>query len=255
MVCGARRQGCAGNRRHGAAGVSALGGEGDPGAAAGRDAARPTPMASATGNWRWPAPPIPARPMHAELAASMLAQRRARRYGAGMRQRTGRSTTMRLWRSRARAGSRTRCTTIARASIRGFLCTCVPCGHRPPGLCRRRPSVPGDGARDHAGGDGRRARRRQRGIDGCSIPTYAVPLKSLALGFARMATGRGLRRHAPGRPGACSTPAWPSRFYVAGTGSADTRADAGRAGPDLHQDRRGRRLLRGRSRNSASALR
>ena len=30
------------------------------------------------------------------------------------------------------------------------------------------------------------------GTDGCSIPTYAVPLDSLALGFARMATGNGL---------------------------------------------------------------
>ena len=32
--------------------------------------------------------------------------------------------------------------------------------------------------------------------DGCSIPTYAVPLRALALGFARLATGAGL---APGR--------------------------------------------------------
>jgi L-asparaginase II len=31
-----------------------------------------------------------------------------------------------------------------------------------------------------------------RGIDGCSIPTYAIPLRALAHGFARFATGRGL---------------------------------------------------------------
>lgn len=30
------------------------------------------------------------------------------------------------------------------------------------------------------------------GVDGCSIPTHAVPLRSLALGFARMASGTGL---------------------------------------------------------------
>src|SRR5690606_24653987 len=30
------------------------------------------------------------------------------------------------------------------------------------------------------------------GTDGCSIPTYAVPLKALALGFARFGTGRGV---------------------------------------------------------------
>jgi L-asparaginase II len=31
-----------------------------------------------------------------------------------------------------------------------------------------------------------------RGVDGCSIPTYAIPLRTLALGFARFATGQGL---------------------------------------------------------------
>ena len=30
------------------------------------------------------------------------------------------------------------------------------------------------------------------GIDGCSIPTYATPLKQLALAFARVGTGQGL---------------------------------------------------------------
>jgi L-asparaginase II len=32
-----------------------------------------------------------------------------------------------------------------------------------------------------------------RGIDGCSIPTYAIPLHRLALAFARIGTGTGLR--------------------------------------------------------------
>ena len=31
-----------------------------------------------------------------------------------------------------------------------------------------------------------------RGTDGCSIPTYAIPLRHLALAFARIGTGRGL---------------------------------------------------------------
>ena len=30
------------------------------------------------------------------------------------------------------------------------------------------------------------------GIDGCTIPTYAIPLRACALGFARLATGEGL---------------------------------------------------------------
>ena len=31
-----------------------------------------------------------------------------------------------------------------------------------------------------------------RGVDGCAIPTYAVPLIALARGFARLGTGEGL---------------------------------------------------------------
>ena len=44
-------------------------------------------------------------------------------------------------------------------------------------------------------------------IDGCSIPTYAVPLRALALGFARFATGEGL---APARRAPPSASAPPS---------------------------------------------
>lgn len=61
------------------------------------------------------------------------------------------------------------------------------------------------------------------GIDGCSIPTYAVPLERLAHGFAKMATGTGLspaRARASGRLiSACMA----EPFYVAGTGRACTR--------------------------------
>ncbi|MFC3074123.1 asparaginase [Shinella pollutisoli] len=61
------------------------------------------------------------------------------------------------------------------------------------------------------------------GIDGCSIPTYAVPLKSLAHGFARMATGAGLE---PGRAKASRRlieACMAEPFYVAGTKRACTR--------------------------------
>ena len=57
--------------------------------------------------------------------------------------------------------------------------------------------------------------------DGCSIPTYAVPLKSFALGFARMATGRGF---APERAKAAKrllSACMAEPFLVAGTGKAD----------------------------------
>ncbi len=60
------------------------------------------------------------------------------------------------------------------------------------------------------------------GTDGCSIPTYAIPLRNLAHGFARMATGTGIRAGpcrsgtAPCRCGDGSTILcrwYPSRLY------------------------------------------
>ncbi len=60
------------------------------------------------------------------------------------------------------------------------------------------------------------------GTDGCSIPTYSVPLKNLAQGFAKMATGKGLApiraKSARRLLAACMAEPW----YVAGTGRADT---------------------------------
>lgn len=56
------------------------------------------------------------------------------------------------------------------------------------------------------------------GKDGCSIPTYAVPLSAMAHGFARMATGIGLapQRQQAARRLLQACMAQP--FYVAGTG-------------------------------------
>jgi L-asparaginase II len=65
--------------------------------------------------------------------------------------------------------------------------------------------------------------RAPRGIDGCSIPTYGIPLAALGLAFARVATGQGLSE---GRARAAlrlrrAVAAQP--FMVAGTGRFDTR--------------------------------
>ena len=61
-----------------------------------------------------------------------------------------------------------------------------------------------------------------RGIDGCSIPTYAVPLTALAFGLARFGTGVGIspscaRAAARIRRAVAAHP-----FMVAGTGRFDT---------------------------------
>ena len=66
-----------------------------------------------------------------------------------------------------------------------------------------------------------------RGIDGCSIPTYAIPLRRLALAFARVGTGIGLRAghaRAAAAPARRRSRAHP--FMVAGSDRFDTRVMA-----------------------------
>jgi len=65
--------------------------------------------------------------------------------------------------------------------------------------------------------------RAPRGIDGCSIPTFALPLRALALAFARCGTGQGLSDdHARAarrlRQAVAAAP-----FMVGGTDRFDTR--------------------------------
>ena len=65
--------------------------------------------------------------------------------------------------------------------------------------------------------------RSARGTDGCSIPTHAVPLRHLALAFARVATGQGL---SPGHARAARRlrqAVARAPFFVAGSGRFDTR--------------------------------
>ncbi len=62
-----------------------------------------------------------------------------------------------------------------------------------------------------------------RGTDGCSIPTYAVPLRNFALGFAKMVSGKGLEplraKAAQRLLSACMA----EPFFVSGTGRADLK--------------------------------
>jgi L-asparaginase II len=61
------------------------------------------------------------------------------------------------------------------------------------------------------------------GTDGCSIPTYAVPLSSLALGFARFGAGRGFGPERAKAAARIRAAAAAHPFMVAGTGRYDTR--------------------------------
>jgi L-asparaginase II len=63
-----------------------------------------------------------------------------------------------------------------------------------------------------------------RGIDGCSVPNWAVPLADLASAFARFATGEGLTRlrwHACRR---LAEACWAEPRLVAGEGRLDSVA-------------------------------
>ncbi len=67
-------------------------------------------------------------------------------------------------------------------------------------------------------------------VDGCSIPTYAVPLRALALGFARFGTGHGL---SPVRTAAAASirhALTVAPFMLAGTKRFDTEVVAGLRG-------------------------
>lgn len=103
----------------------------------------------------------------------------------------------------------------------GFLCTCahsgidhhgyVKAGHALQEMVREAMENVTGAAHDAA----------HRGTDGCSIPTYAVPLENFARGFARMATGNGLsaRRAKAARRLMSACMAEP--FLVSGTDRAD----------------------------------
>jgi L-asparaginase II len=74
----------------------------------------------------------------------------------------------------------------------GFLCACRHMRLNHPGYVEPEHPYQQAIARTMQEVTGAEHGEQNRGIDGCSIPTYAVPLKNLAIGFARMATGAGL---------------------------------------------------------------
>jgi L-asparaginase II len=73
------------------------------------------------------------------------------------------------------------------------------------------------------------------GIDGCAIPTYAIPLRALAQGFARFGTGVGLE---PGRAAAAK------RIRAACAAHPDLVAGAGRFDTALMETLRARAFLK-----------
>ena len=105
----------------------------------------------------------------------------------------------------------------------GFICACCHSGHDPKGYVTFDHPLQAE-IRDVMGDlTGVPLGRDNAGIDGCSIPTYAVPLRALAHGFAKMVSGAGLGRGRARASKRIVEACMAEPFYVAGTGRTCTR--------------------------------
>lgn len=105
----------------------------------------------------------------------------------------------------------------------GFICACCHQGHDTAGYVGFDHPLQAE-IRDVMGDlTGTVLTRENSGIDGCSIPTYAVPLNALAHGFARMASGNGLGAGRATASRRIMDACMAEPFYVAGTGRTCTK--------------------------------
>ena len=160
-------------------------------------------------------------PAHAELAAAMLGKAGldAGALECGAHWPTNQAAALAL----ATGGQPSALHNNCSGKHAGFLCTCrhlgidhrgyVGAGHGEQKLVREAMEAVTGAAH---GAD-------VCGVDGCSIPTYAVPLRNLATGFARMVTGRGLGRQRAAAARRIVEACMAEPFFVAGTDRADTR--------------------------------
>jgi L-asparaginase II len=74
----------------------------------------------------------------------------------------------------------------------GFVCLSCAMGVDPKGYVAPDHAVQREVAESIEAITGARLSEAMRGVDGCAIPAYAVPLAALARGFARLGTGHGL---------------------------------------------------------------
>lgn len=105
----------------------------------------------------------------------------------------------------------------------GFICTCSHVGYQVEGYVDYEHPLQADIRATMESLTGATLGHDNCGIDGCSIPSYAIPLRGLAHGFAKMVTGQDLeplRAKAARRlMDACMA----EPFYVAGTKRACTK--------------------------------
>jgi len=106
----------------------------------------------------------------------------------------------------------------------GFVCLAIATGHDPKGYIQPEHPTMREITAMLQAMTGFDLAKATHGVDGCSIPTYAIPLRHLAAGFAKFASGVGL---SPARAQAARRlrqAVAASPFHVAGTGRFDTVA-------------------------------
>jgi L-asparaginase II len=112
----------------------------------------------------------------------------------------------------------------------GFICLACHLGVDPKGYVEPGHEVQREVTAALSATTGASLGAENRAVDGCSIPTFAIPLDGLALAFARVVTGEGLspQRAAAARrlADACMAEPW----FVAGTGRFCTDVMGGFAG-------------------------
>jgi L-asparaginase II len=168
-------------------------------------------------------------PRHVETAAAMLA--RAGRSGADLECGPQMPVADTAAHELIRAGREpTALHNNCSGKHAGFICVCAHRGFDVKGYVEPDHPVQREITATLADVTGTRLDDAVRGVDGCSIPTYAIPLDRLALGFARFITGEGL---SPGRAAAarrlaaaCMAEPW----MVAGSGRFCTAAMTGLRG-------------------------
>ncbi|MCM2476559.1 asparaginase [Rhizobium sp. CG5] len=104
----------------------------------------------------------------------------------------------------------------------GFVCACCHMGHDPKGYVEYDHPLQAEIRATMQSLTGAHLGTETCGTDGCSIPTYAVPLKGLAHGFAKMATGTGLEPLRAKASKRLIEACMAEPFYVAGTKRACT---------------------------------
>jgi L-asparaginase II len=104
----------------------------------------------------------------------------------------------------------------------GFVCVAVAAGQDPSGYIRPDHPTMAHVTQAVAAATGATLGGANRGTDGCSIPTYQIPLAAIATGFARFGTGRHLPEGFAQAAARLRTAAAENPVMLGGLGRIDT---------------------------------